>query len=256
MPTSRRFVSLNYTLAIPIAALVISSLAGPPAALAQTGPRLLYDRAHGEGEPPPPMIALADRLGFELSTSTSPITPEALTGVRVLYLRAPSTAIAPAERAAIVAFVRRGGSLLLVMDEQSRQDLQAVGANDLIEPFGMTLTPDTPYVHNVGAIGKAGEIHAADREVPYSGGRAVEGGTPFAFQLDRDGKPAQPFAASTIVPGGGRIVVMGEGMASIFLGAPDGKRLTGAPRDARNTVYWGKDSAIFMAEVLGWLLRR
>jgi hypothetical protein len=238
-------------------ALLVASLAWAPV-LAQTDakPRVLYDRAHGENAPVPAMAALADRLGFELATSTGPITPEALAGIRVLYLRAPSTAIAPVEREAIIAFVRTGGSLLLVMDEQSRQDIQVVGANEIIQPFGVKLTPDTPYVHNAGAIAKAGEIHAADREVPFSGGRAVEGGTPFGFQLDVDGRPAQPFAASTIVPGGGRIVVMGEGMASLFLGAPDGIRLTGPPRDARNTVYWGKDSAMFMAEVLGWLLRR
>jgi hypothetical protein len=244
MPTRRTILAL---------ALCLAPLAP---AVAQPRPRLLYDRAHGENEPPRPTIPLTQRLGLELQVATAPLTPAALAAVRVLYLRAPSTAIAPDERAAILAFVRAGGSLLLVMDEQRRQDIAAVGANDLIEPFGLRLTPDTPYVHNVGAIGKAGEIHAADREVPYSGGRAVEGGTPFAFQLDTGGKPAQPFAASVVVPGGGRIVVMGEGMASLFLGVPEGRRLTGPPRDARNTVYWGKDSGIFMEEVLAWLARR
>jgi hypothetical protein len=241
---------------LALAVLLALPLAAPTPAHGQDRPRLLYDRAHGENEPTPELMALAGRLQIDLSTSTAPITPAALAGVRALYLRAPSRAITPAERAAIVAFVRQGGSLLLVLDEQSRQDLSIVGANEVIEPFGLKLTPDTPYVHNVGAIGKAGEILAADREVPYSGGRAVEGGTPFAFQLDTNGKPAQPFAASTTVAGGGRVVVMGEGMASIFMGVPEGKRLTGPPRDARNTVYWGKDSAIFMEEVIAWLIRR
>jgi hypothetical protein len=223
---------------------------------AQTRQRLLYDRAHGESEPTPPMVAVAERAGLDPAVASTPITAAALAGVRVLYLRAPSTAIAPDERAAIVAFVRDGGSLLLVMDENKRQDIAVVGANDLIEPFGLRLTPDTPYLHNCGAIAKAGEIHAADREVPYSGGRAVEGGTPFAFQLDKDGKPAQPFAASTRLERGGRIVVMGEGMASLLLGVPEGKRLTGPERDVQNTVYWGKDSAVFMEEVLAWLAHR
>lgn len=238
------------------AAFLAVPFGAPAPADAQGRPRILYDRAHGENAPTPELSALAGRLGIDLSTSTDAITPAALAGVRVLYLRAPSTTITPDERAAIVAFVRQGGSLLLVMDEQSRQDIAVVAANELIEPFGLTLTPDTPYVHNVGAIGKAGEIHAADREVPYSGGRAIEGGTPFGFQLDTNGKPAQPFAASTKVAGGGRVIVMGEGMASIFMGVPEGKRLSGPPRDARNTVYWGKDSAIFMEEVIAWLIRR
>jgi hypothetical protein len=232
-------------------ALALPAVAGAQAA---GRPRLLYDRAHGENEPVPPMVALAERLGIDLQVSTAPITPAALAGVRVLYLRTPSVALTSDERAAIVAFVRGGGSLLLVMDENTRQDIGVVGANDLIEPFGMRLTPDTPYLHNCGAIAKAGEIHRADLEVPYSGGRAVEGGTPFAFQLDADGKPAQPFAAWKKVEGGARLVVMGEGMASLFLGVAEGKRLTGPPRDARNTVYWGKDSAAFMQDVIEWLI--
>ena len=236
------------TLALCLALLAIAG--------AQPRPRLLYDRAHGESEPTPPMVAVADRAGLDLAPATTPITTAALAGVRILYFRAPSTVIAPEERAAIVAFVRDGGSLLLVMDKNRRQDIGVVGANDLIEPFGLRLTPDTEHLHNCGAIAKAGEIHAADREVPYSGGRAVEGGMPFAFQLDKDGRPAQPFAASKQLERGGRIVVMGEGMASLLLGVPEGQRLTGAPRDAQNTVYWGKDSRLFMEEVLGWLARR
>ena len=202
------------------------------------------------------MTSLAERLGLEVVEGTSAITPAALAGVRLLYLRAPSTPITPEEKAAILAFVRAGGSLLLVMDENTRQDIAVVGANDLIEPFGLRLTGDTPYLHNTGAIAKAGAIHAADREVPYSGGRAVEGGDAFAFQLDTEGKPAQPFAASRTLPNGARIVVLAEGMASLFLGVPEGQRLTGPPRDARNTVYWGKDSAIFMQEILAWLMKR
>jgi len=120
----------------------------------------------------------------------------------------------------------------------------------------MKLTPDTEYVHNCGGIAKAGEINRADRELPYSGGRAVEGGTPFAHQLDRNGKPAQPFAAWKKLEGGGRIVVMAEGMASLFLGTQEGQRLTGIPRDPAGTTYWGKDSAVFMEEVLAWLVKR
>lgn len=244
MPTRRMLVALALCL-VPITA-----------AHGQTRPRLLFDRAHGENEPTAPMAAAVASAGLDLATTTGPITPATLAGVRVLYLRAPSTAIAPEERAAIVAFVRDGGSLLLVMDENRRQDIGVVGANDLIEPFGMRLTPDTEYLHNCGAIAKAGEINGADREVPYSGGRAVEGGTPFAFQLDKDGKPAQPFAASTRLERGGRIVVLAEGMASLLLGVPEGQRLTGVPRDAQNTAYWGKDSRVFMEEVLAWLARR
>lgn len=92
-----------------------------------------------------------------------------------------------------------------------------------------------------------------DREVPFSGGRAIEGGTAFAFQLNKEGKPSQPFGAYTRLDNGGRIVVLGEGMASLFLGDPNGVRLSGGPNSP--TTYWGKDSAIFMEELLTWLSR-
>jgi hypothetical protein len=217
--------------------------------------RLIYDRAHGEEPLSGPMDAIAKKLGLEIQTFARPINAEALSGVRILYLRAPSREFANAETEAIVAFVKGGGSLLLVLDEERRQSLEKTGVNNLIAPFGMRLTPDTEYLHNCGGIAKAGEINKADRELPFSGGRAVEGGTAFAFQLDKDGKPAQPFGAYKRLDNGARIVVLGEGMASMFLGVRGGVRLTGVPHDPTRTIYWGQDSAIFMEELLMWLSR-
>src|SRR5262249_8102535 len=100
------------------------------------------------------------------------------------------------------------------------------------------------------------KINRADREIPYDGGREISGGTPFAFQLDQNGKPAQPYAAYQTVQGGGRIVVMGEGMASLFLGTPDAVRMQEDTVNPNNTKWWGKDSQVFMEEVLAWLLAR
>jgi hypothetical protein len=217
--------------------------------------RVVFDQAHGELPPPAQMEAIAKKLGLEIRTSAEPITAATLAGARILYLRAPSKEFTAPETEAIVAFVKSGGALLLVMDEERRQSLQRTGVNNFLSPFGMRLTLDTEYLHNNGGVAKAGEINQADREVPFSGGRAVEGGTPFAFQLDRDGNPAQPFGAYKRLDNGGRIVVLGEGMASLFLGDPAGVRLSGLPRDPRSTTYWGRDSAIFMEEVLGWLSR-
>ena len=215
--------------------------------------RLMFDQAHGEQPPPAQLHALAEKLGLEIHSSAETITPRVLEGARMLYLRAPSKEFTAEETAAIVDFVKGGGSLLLVLDEERRQSLEKTGVNKLIGPFGMRLTPDTEYLHNTGAIAKAGEINKADREVPFSGGRAVEGGTPFAFQLDKENKPSQPFGAYKRLDNGGRIVVLGEGMASLFLGDPSGVRLSGSLNDP--TIYWGKDSAIFMEEVLTWLSR-
>ena len=147
-------------------------------AQAQKGARLVFDQAHGEQPPPSQLEPVAKKLGLELQASTGPITAETLAGARMLYLRAPSTEFTDAEAAAVVAFVKSGGSLLLVLDEERRQPLDKTRVNNLISPFGMKLTPDTEYLHNNGAVAKTGEINKADRQVPFSGGRAVEGGTP------------------------------------------------------------------------------
>lgn len=219
----------------------------------KTEAKIYFDQAHGEFDPPREMNAIGSRLNYTLNPQKAAITPESLKGSRLVYLRAPNGTFTQPEKAAIVQFVESGGSLLLVLDEEQRQSLAKTGVNDIIAAFGMQLTPDTPQIDNVGAIAKAGEINHADREIPYDGGRAVIGGTPFAWQLDRQGKPGQPYAAYVKVPNGGRVVVMGEGMASLFLGEPGAERLK---IDKANPKWWGKDSATYMEEVFAWLLAR
>ena len=222
-------------------------------AAAQDQRRLYFDQAHGELRPPPRLTDIAAKLHLELVNIKEPISPATLQGARILYLRAPSKAFVPEEREAIVNFVNHGGSLLVVLDEEKRQSLAVTHINDFLAPFGLHYTLDTPYLPNPGAIAKAGEINRADREIPYDGGRSAEGGTPFAFQLDKDGNPAQPYGAWKKVDCGGRIVVLAEGMASLFLGSPNGRRLVRVDDNAGPDLYWGKDSAIFMEEVLSWL---
>jgi hypothetical protein len=214
--------------------------------------RMVFDQAHGEQPPPNQLEPLATKLGLEVQTSAAAITPAVLEGARILYVRAPSGEFTDAEVGAIVAFVKSGGSLLLVLDEERRQSLAKTHVNAFISPFGMQLTPDTEYLRNPGAVAKAGEINTADRYVPYDGGRAVEGGTPFAYQLDKEGKPSHPYGAYKRVDGGGRIIVLGEGMASLFLGDPHAVRLS---FDQKNPAWYGPDSAIFMEEVIAWLSR-
>jgi hypothetical protein len=225
------------------------------ATAAHSAERLVFDLGHGVTSASKQLPELAGKLGLEVDAVSTPLSGVTLKGASLLYLRTPLKMYSDDEKRAIVAFVRGGGSLLVVLDESRRVELTASGINAVIAPFGLTLTADTEYVHNGGAIAKAGDIHRADRELPFSGGRAVEGGTPFAWQLDRDGKPAQPFAAYAKA-GSARIVVMSDAMASGFMGTAEGVRLTGVPRDPANTVFWGKDSAIFMEEVLAWLIAR
>lgn len=217
--------------------------------------RLVYDMGHGQTSVLKPMEGLAKTLGFEIQPVAGPLTSDALRGARMVYLRAPTKPYLEEEKKAVLEFVHAGGSLLVVLDEERRTELATTGINDILRPLGFELTADSEYLHNAGAIAKAGAINAADRELPYSGGRGVQGGTAFAWQLDREGKPAQPFA-SYAQKGSARVMVMAEAMASALLGTPEGVRLTGVPRDPQNTVFWGKDSAVFMEEVFAWLLGR
>jgi hypothetical protein len=217
--------------------------------------RLVFDLAHGVPSVATQMDGLSKTVGFEIQPVREPLTSDTLRGARLLYLRTPTQPYQAEEKKAIVDFVREGGSLLVVLDEERRTALAASGINEILEPLGFELTADTEYLHNTGAIAKAGPINPTDRELPFSGGRAVKGGTAFAWQLDREGNPAQPFASYAQL-GSARVIVMSDGMASAFLGKAEGVRLTGVPRDPRNTVYWGKDSEKFMEEVFAWLLER
>ena len=156
-----------------------------------------------------------------------PITTGALEGARILYLRAPSTEFTASETAAIVAFVKGGGSLLLVLDEERRQSLEKTGVNNLISPFDMRLTPDTEYLHNNGAVAKAGEINKADRRGALQRRPRRRGRHGVRVSARQRGQALAPLGAYKRLDNGGRIVVLGEGMASLFLGDPNGVRLSG-----------------------------
>ena len=233
---------------LALSALTVLALAAPSLAAV----RVLRDRAHGQPAPSESLDAIAAKLGLEFVFAEQAITPATLEGIDILYLRTPTQPLTAAEKEAIVAFVKKGGSLFLVLDEERRQSLAGTGVNDVIAPFGLRLTADAKVPHNTGAVARAGDIHKADREVPYSGGRAVDGGTPFSLIMGEDGKPTSlAHGAYTTAGSGGRVVVLGDAMVTLLMGSPDGKRLQGTT--FQDTVYWGKDSAAFMEEVFAWL---
>ena len=233
---------------ITVLATLLSSVAD-----AQSAVRICTDLVHGQA-PPGDYVSIAMKLGVAVTPLAAPITADTLERCRMLLVLVPGKEFTANERDAIVGFVRAGGSLLLAFDEERRTPLETTRVNDLIAAFGLKLTADTEYLHNTGALAKKGMINAADRELPYSGGRAVEGGTPFGWQLDRDAEAGQAFAAYATVGDRGRVIVLGDGMATLLLGTPAGVRLTGVPRDPARTTYWGKDSSIFVEELLTWLV--
>ncbi|MEM7316319.1 MAG: hypothetical protein AAF497_24570, partial [Planctomycetota bacterium] len=155
----------------------------------------------------PPLSKLkhfGKEVGYALKESKQSVSRDALKEASLLYLLGPTKRFADEEKQAVIEFVRDGGSLLVVVDESRRSSLAETQVNDMLSPFGLKLTSDTEYVHNCGGVAKAGTIHKHDLEIPFSGGRSVEGGTPFAFQIDRDGDLSHPFATQLEVSGGGR----------------------------------------------------
>src|SRR5262245_39411970 len=79
---------------------------------------IYFDQAHGEAPPPAPMSDIGRRLGYTLDSVRDAVTTESLRGARLVYFRAPNGTFTESEKAAIVAFVNQGGSLLLVLDEE------------------------------------------------------------------------------------------------------------------------------------------
>jgi hypothetical protein len=181
------------------------------------------------------------------------ITADSLKKAAIVELEENGRHYTPDEVTALLDYLKHGGSVIVAIDEESRTPLLSDGISLITKPFGVTLTKDTEYLHNCGGIAKAGVINKQDRELPYSGGRAVTGGTPFAWRLDKDGKPAEPFAAYVEIENGGKLVVLAEKMAWHGLGVPEGVRLSGVPNDVSKTTYWGKDSKVFMEEIRCWL---
>jgi hypothetical protein len=64
------------------------SLAPLAFADAQPRPRLLFDRAHGENEPTPPMVAAAERAGLEVAHDGRTCVSE-VTGRRLRFRDKP-----------------------------------------------------------------------------------------------------------------------------------------------------------------------
>lgn len=230
-------------------------LAGNPNDSVGEATRLLYTVAHGEPSSQRLSPLFREQQIQAVSSNTS-LTSELLSTYDILFIRAPRQRIAETETRAIAEFVRNGGSLLLVMDEERRTSLATTGVNSIAAEFGASFTEDTPYLHNCGAVGVKGTIHADRREVPLSGARSITGGTPFGFALDKENEQGAVFASAVEVEDGGRLILLSDGMAAGLMGTAQGQRLTGVPRDPAQTTYWGKDSKLFLSEVLAWLSRK
>ncbi|MEM7548575.1 MAG: hypothetical protein AAF363_02810 [Bacteroidota bacterium] len=218
-------------------------------AYSQASKILVYDAAHKNydvSKAYPDL--LPDDMAATIERSEESITDSLLNGKFGLLLFFPQIGLDLNEKQAILSFLEDGGSLFLVFDEEKRTPFN--GINHIIAPFGIELTEqDLPYLHNCGAIADVGDVCKDRREIPYSGGRAVLGGEVIS-KVYMEGDHVHSAYVNT--SNGGKIVVMADGMASLLMGSAEGVRLTGTvPADTR---YWGKDSRIFMQEMLAFFL--
>jgi len=167
----------------------------------------------------------------------TPITEEALSKTDVLFIHVPSMKYSADECKAIGQYLQKGGSLFIAIEEDYWAKLDQVNPNDILSPFGIKFSSDSPD-KTVGGHAIKGKIAKENYSIPFHGARTVEGGTSFAVSNAPQGSS---FAVFSEVKGGGRIIAMGEAMVSLYM------------------TQWQDVSnyqcAPFMQDVVGWLLK-
>lgn len=179
----------------------------------------------------------AAAVNASLSYLKKEITPKDLDGCNLVFIHIPSTKYTPGEVSAISKHIAGGGSLFLVMDQDMWSTLEQTNVNDLIRSFGIQYGEESPDPL-AGGHTKAGVITDQRLKISYHGARTITGGTPFCFN---DRSDQYPFGTFLEVKNGGRIVVMGDGMVSLYMTSWEGV-----------TDYQCQE---FMQAALRWLLK-
>ena len=184
------------------------------------------------------MLQTAAAVNGSLTYLKKEITAPSLEGCSLLFIHIPSAKYTPGEVGAISKYVASGGALFLVMDQDMWSTLEQTNVNDIIRPFGVQFGGESPD-SLAGGHTKAGLITGKSLKISYHGARTVTGGTPFGFN---DRSDAHPFGVFKEVEKGGRIVVMGDGMVSLYMTSWEGVQ-----------DYQCQE---FMQDVFRWLLSR
>ena len=160
----------------------------------------------------------ATAVGASLSYLKKEIGPKDLEGCSVVFIHIPSAKYTPGEVSAITKYVTGGGSLFLVMDQDMWSTLEQTNVNELIRPFGVQFGGESPD-SLAGGHTNAGPVTDTRLKISYHGARTVTGGTPFSFN---DRSDDNPFGTFTEVKNGGKIIVMGDGMVSLYMTSWEG----------------------------------
>ena len=163
------------------------------------------------------------------------IKPDDISDCDLLFIHIPSSKYTHDEIKAIDDYLNNGGSLFLVMDEDYWSTLKDANVNDIIKPFGIQFGEQSSDT-TLGGVTKAGLITEKSLKITYYGGRIIKGGIPFCF--NKNGQ--YPFGVHKSLKKGGKIIVMGDGMTSLYM-----------------TSWKGENNfqcAEFMHDIFKWLL--
>jgi hypothetical protein len=175
-------------------------------------------------------------LNAEIGYTKEEIKPDNLTKCNLLFIHIPSTKFTPDEIKAITLYLQNGGSLFLVMDVDYWSTLEQTNVNDIIEPFGIQFGGQSPDTLT-GGYTKAGIVTDKSLRITYAEGRIVKGGTPFCFNTQSE---EYPFGTFKKLKNGGKIIVMGDGMVSLYMTSWNGVK--------------DYQCSEFMNDVFKWLL--
>lgn len=226
--------------------------------------KVMFDLAHGQFQDTfvdpdyydyviPEYEKIAKEVGFQLVMNKSGITGQTLNGIDALLIISPlakSTQrnLTDTEKQAIIDYIRQGGSVIMFIDEEEyRVNLEEYGANDITRKFGIEVLDDFEVPGNCGAVTFENEIFDRRREIPCSGVRGIKGGIPASVCMEQ----GRQISAFVRLDNGGKLYVAGETMVALLMGYPDGERNV---HKMMKTHWWGKDSRIYMKELLEWAL--
>jgi hypothetical protein len=164
------------------------------------------------------MLKTAAAVDASISHLKKEVNPKDLEGCDLLFVHIPSATYTPGEVGAITKYIAGGGSMFLVMDQDMWSTLDQTNVNDLIRPFGIQFGGESPD-SQAGGHTNAGPITDKRLKISYHGARTVTGGTPFCFN---DRSDANPFGTFKAVENGGQIIVMGDGMVSLYMTSWEG----------------------------------
>jgi hypothetical protein len=184
------------------------------------------------------IIKNASTLKAEVGYLKSKLTPDALAKCELLFIHIPSSKYEASEITAIQDYIRKGGSLFLVMEVDYWATLSQVNVNEILQPFGIIFRNDNPDSKSSGGYSKVSPVTDKRFSIPYHGARMVEGGTPFCFSNQTQDNP---FGVYKQLENGGKIIAMGDGMVSLYM-----------------TSWEGVDNyqcSAFMQDAFQWLLK-